>query len=365
MDKKGILHFFARFLVFSGVVFGIIGGGVYAYVYGPKEFIYQDGDWDNVRYAPPFVPGSLNVLFDPHSHSIYGDGGLTLDQNLQWHIAMGYNSCVVSDQLGKYPNVWEGMREARQIARQKYNDSIKVILGVEISTYRGHFNLLIPPNAENYEQTIFYYGNYPTDEQIKTTITATHNLGGIVIVDHLPWSLKYMPTHPTRQQLYEWGVDYIEVIGADGLDVDSKTFCQTTGMGQIAAAGMHEPTDKVHGWTLLKPNVFTEDAIFSELKTNHTELIFVGEGAPYNVQHLPNWAYFAMRPLIQIGDLIEDYDPSGGNLDWIGFTILLIYVYGGFTLMEVGRWVYPRLRSWVKLKRSPISSVNNAKVKNP
>ncbi len=365
MDKKGILYFTARFLIYSGVVFGVILGGVYAYVYGPNEFIYQDGDWNNFHYVPPFTPGSLNVLFDPHSHSIYGDGGLTLDQNLQWHIAMGYNSCVVSDQLGKYPNVWEGMREARRIAREKYNDSIKVILGVEISTYRGHFNLLLPPSAENYEQTIQYFGNHPTDDQIKATITATHDLGGIIIVDHLSWSLKYMPSHPSRQVLYEWGVDYIEVIGADGLDVDSKLFCEATGMGQIAAAGMHEPTDKIYGWTLLKPSSFTEEAIFNELKANHTELIFVGEGAPYSIQHLPNWVYFALRPLIQVGDLIEDYDPSGGYLDWFGFTILLAYIYGGFALMELGRWFYSGLRNLIKEKRAPRIQGVIAKVENP
>ncbi len=357
MNRKGIFHFLGRLLLFSGLAFGIILGGVYAYVYGPSEYIYQDGDWDNLHYVPPFTPGSVDVLFDPHSHSIYGDGGLTLDQNLQWHIAMGYNSCVVSDQLGKYPNVWEGMREARQIAREKYNDSIKVILGVEISTYRGHLNLLIPPSAENYEQTIQYYGNYPTDDQIKATITATHNLGGIVIFDHLLWSMKYMPTHPTRQQLFEWGVDYIEVIGADGLDVESDAFCATTGMGKIAAAGMHEPTDKVFGWTLLKPSAFTEEAIFAELKANHTELIFVGEGAPYPVEHRPNWIYTTLRPLIQIGDLIEDYDPSGGNLDWFGFSIFLVYVYAIFALMEVGRWIYPRLKK-LRHWRDPMTIKN-------
>ncbi len=44
-------------------------------------------------------------------------------------------------------NTFEGVYEIRDIARNEFNNSFKVLLGVEWTTDNGHFNLIFPPNT--------------------------------------------------------------------------------------------------------------------------------------------------------------------------------------------------------------------------
>jgi len=320
-----------HFLLFSLLFWIVVWLGVYLFIHGPKQYVYHDGDWDGYRFTPEYdaQPGS-NVLFDQHSHTTrYSGGALTPEQNLQWHIAMGFDACVISD---KYD--WDAAREARAIARERYDDQIKVILGIEYGTSRGHLNILLPPDAENFEGIIVDHGLYPTDDQFRSLIAAVHSLGGVVVVDHIPFSLLAMPTHPTRQQFFDWGADYIEVVGESGFDWESYEFCLETGMGMISGTGLHQPEkEPVYGWTLLNPAEFSEDAIFAELRAKNTSLVF-NAGAPYPFHHQPNWRYALLRPLIQLGDALEDYNPTGHQMDWGGFAVLVAWAYGGFFLLE-------------------------------
>jgi hypothetical protein len=256
---------------------------------------------------------------------------------------MGFNACVISDKFD-----WGVAREARAIAREKYDDQIKVILGIEYGTNRGHLNILLPPDAENYEEVIVEYGKYPSDEQLQSLIAAVHSIGGLVVVDHIPYSLTFMDSHPTRRQFFDWGADYIEVANETGFDWDSHDFCLETGMGMISGTGLHQPErEPVRGWTLLNVAEFSEEAIFAELKAKNTTLV-VNAGAPYPFQHQRNWRYTLLRPLIQVGDVIEDYNPTGQRMDWSGFGVLVAWVYGGFALVEclLAFWerVWGRLR---------------------
>jgi hypothetical protein len=326
--------------VFSLCFWLVLGLGVFSFMYGPDEYDYRDGDWDDFRFRPEYdpVPG-VNVLFDQHSHTNrYFAGSLTPEQNLQWHIAMGFDACVISDKLD-----WEAAREARAIAREKYDDRIKVILGIEYGTNRGHFNILVPPDAKGYEEVIVDYGKYPTDEEIQSLIAAVHSIGGIFVVDHIPYSLSFMSDHPTRQQFLDWGADYIEVANETGFDWDSYGFCGETSMGMIAGTGLHQPErEPVRGWTLLGVPEFSEEAIFEALQARKTSLV-VSPGAPYPFEHEVNWRYTLLRPLIQVGDLIEDYNPTGERMDWVAFGILVAWAYGSFALVESLRAVWARL----------------------
>ena len=255
-----------------------------------SQYVYHDGDWDGYRFTPEYdAPVGVNVLFDQHSHTTrYAGGALTPAQNLQWHIAMGFDACVISDKFN-----WDAAREARAIAREKYDDQIKIILGIEYATSRAHLNILLPPDAEGYEEIIVDYGKQPTDEQFRSLIAAVHSIGGIVVLDHVPFSLMGMPTHPTRQQFFDWGVDYIEVVGESGFDWDSHEFCLRTGMGMITGTGMHRPENEpVYGWTLLNVTEFSEEAIFAALKAKNASLV-ISAGAPYPFQHEPNWRVHA------------------------------------------------------------------------
>ena len=48
------------------------------------------------------------------------------EDNILWHIANGYNAMVISEH-----NNLEGALVTQKLAREKYNDKIKVLIGTE------------------------------------------------------------------------------------------------------------------------------------------------------------------------------------------------------------------------------------------
>jgi hypothetical protein len=290
-------------------------------------------------------------LFDPHSHTLQSGGVLTPEQNLQYHIALGYNSCVITDKLSNDLKSWTSTIETQRIAREKYTNTIKILIGIEWGSNRGHFNIILPPfvtnldinnyknSSESYRNKIPYYGMEPTDEQIQLFINKTHELGGIVIIDHLLYSLPIMPSHPSHQQLYLWGVDYIEIVNGKDFDQVSYEFCCSTGMGMIATSGMHVPDkDPVQGWTALNVQNWSEQSIFDELKYNRTAIIFQPFAAPYPGIHKPNPIFTLLKPMIQVGMLLYEYYPEIMNNSWIGVIILIGNLIGWFFIIELIRF---------------------------
>jgi hypothetical protein len=65
----------------------------------------------------------------------------------------------------------------------------------------------------------------------------------------------------------------------------------------------------------------------------NTSLVF-NAGAPYPFHQQPNRRYALLRPLIQLGDALEDQNPTGHQMDWGGFAVLTAWAYGGFFLLE-------------------------------
>ncbi|TFG18022.1 MAG: PHP domain-containing protein [Promethearchaeota archaeon] len=61
--------------------------------------IYSDDNWKAINpLSPPnYNKSKYNVIFDQHSHTHYSDGKLTIKQNIEWHIAMGYNALAITD----------------------------------------------------------------------------------------------------------------------------------------------------------------------------------------------------------------------------------------------------------------------------
>ena len=76
-------------------------------------------------------------------------------------------------------NTFEGVYEIRDIARNEFNNSFKVLLGVEWTTDNGHFNLIFPPNTTHEDFVDFIpsksYVSDPSDEEIKSIFNETHN----------------------------------------------------------------------------------------------------------------------------------------------------------------------------------------------
>jgi len=106
-------------------------------VYGPREYKYNDESFDGWTYEIPEVsPGEYNIIFDQHSHTHYSDGILTVEQNVKWHIAHGFNAMVLTDH-----NNLKNSDELQNIAL-KYQSEFILIQGMEWTTDRLHMNFL-------------------------------------------------------------------------------------------------------------------------------------------------------------------------------------------------------------------------------
>ncbi|KAF9190114.1 hypothetical protein BGZ49_003735, partial [Haplosporangium sp. Z 27] len=152
---------------------------------------------------------NYDVLLDGHSHTTYSDGRMSPESLLNWHIANGYNALIVSDH-----NTVEGGLAAQKIALEKFSGQITVIPAMELSCCRLHMNLIGINETIDYAIT-----KWPTDDQLRATIARTHELGGLAIINHIPWSntteygyeLPRMQNHPSREALVEMGIDGFEV----------------------------------------------------------------------------------------------------------------------------------------------------------
>jgi hypothetical protein len=56
-----------------------------------------------------------------------------------------------------------------------------------------------------------------------------------VVINHIPWSLddNTLHPHPSLEELYEWGVDYVEVVNGNTFDLQGYLFAISHGMGVI------------------------------------------------------------------------------------------------------------------------------------
>lgn len=239
---------------------------------------YSDDTWKGVIpiIPPGYDASKYNLVFDQHSHTIYSDGFLTIKQNVEWHIAMGYNALAITDH-----NNMRHLEKVEKIKKEYSEKGILILSGIEYTTIRFHFNFL---GISKWNERIPYK---PNDDKIVKTINNVHDQGGIVVCNHIPWSIyeeKYR-NHPTREKLLEWGVDYVEIVNDDCkpenvFDKESYDFCNLHkgAIGMITGTDMHSPdglaSGGVHGWTLLNLNDITEDALLEELRKKNTTILY-------------------------------------------------------------------------------------------
>ncbi len=245
--------------------------------------IYSDNDWKNVKphIIPEYDRKAYNLIYDHHSHTHYSDGKLTIKQNVEWHIAMGFNALTITDH-----NNMRHLEKINKIKEEYIEKGILITSGIEWTTIRLHLNFL---GVSKWDTRIPYK---PKDEKIIDAINKAHDQGGIVVLNHIPWSIneaKYK-NHPTRETLFEWGIDFIEIVNDDSqpqnaFDQESYDFCgkHKGEIGTLSGTDMHRP-DKllsggVHGWTLLNLKELTEEALIEELKKKKTKILYSKE--PY------------------------------------------------------------------------------------
>jgi predicted metal-dependent phosphoesterase TrpH len=320
-----------RFFVFFVCTAVIIAGSVLISNSGPRQYQYRNDSFD-FDFVPPAgwseFAGNHTFMLDQHSHTLYSDGRMTVEQNVLWHIKQGFNVTFITDH-----NTIKHLEDTKAMAK-KYADQILVMFGMEYTTRRIHMNFL---GISEWDFNKFPIPQFPTDTQMQEAITEVHRQGGVVVVNHIPWSLRVgMTTHPSRADLLSWGVDFIEVINEHEYDYDSDPWINATaGFGAISGTDVHSP-DKVKGWTGLNLTEFTEEAVMTALKNKATAIFFSEIGSPDASKSFENPAYIALKPFMYVGDMFERFYING-NLDWVGIAIFVGYIFGFYVIFEVVR----------------------------
>ncbi|KAI9223756.1 Polymerase/histidinol phosphatase-like protein [Blastocladiella britannica] len=169
------------------------------------------------------TPNRTILLADLHSHSTQSDGQMSVRDLLRYAMANGLDAIAVTDH-----NTVQGGLDALDLARTDpvLAGRILVIPGVEYTCCRIHLSLL------GITETVAPETSWPSDDDLKAVIAKVHGMGGIVLANHLPWSLEQQPgynaprmqRHPTRQQLVEWGIDGFELVNGYRVDTPTQAF---------------------------------------------------------------------------------------------------------------------------------------------
>ncbi len=307
-----------RFSILMSISLVLIISSVLIAYYPPSRFDYTNESF-NFSLSPPYNETQFNIVFDQHSHTKYSDGILTVEQNILWHIAHGFNAMALTDH-----NTMKGTEKFDTLAAE-YSSQIVLLKGMEWTTARIHLNLLgitelVPVPSIN-----------PSDTEIQAAIDATHDQGGVVVVDHIPWSLPRMPNHPTRAQLLDWGVDYIEMVNEWIYDTDSESWCNDTGgFGQITGTDMHHPMN-VWGWTLMNAQNFTAEGLMEQLLARNTTILYDSIGQVDQSEAAPSARYKIVKPFVSLG---SHFIPTNGFVDWQAFGIAISYIVVGIIIVE-------------------------------
>ncbi|KAJ3358217.1 hypothetical protein GGF32_000573 [Allomyces javanicus] len=332
---------YLRVAVFLGLFITLILVVYYKYngepvAYSDLHFPWQIHPLDRglvpLDSAFPLNNTGTLAIADLHSHSTKSDGRLTPRQLLEYALAQGYNAIAVTDH-----NSITGGLEAERLALTdaQFKDRLLVIPGVEYTCCRIHLSLLginttiTPPRAS------------PTDDELRAVINQTHSLGGLVIVNHVPWSTQLadgypntprLPNHPTRMQLIEWGVDGFEIINQNTYDVPSVQLAAQTKLLQVAGSDTHFPGPS-YAWNLIDVSGFdangttlptstpepartdgklspriTKPAVLAALRARRNTILFDAAGTLDRAPDLPeNPTYQFLAPLLALGEALQSF----------------------------------------------------------
>ncbi|KAJ1721689.1 hypothetical protein LPJ53_003816 [Coemansia erecta] len=290
------------------------------YNFGAMSF-----DWStNPRtHLIPFDPtfGDYNILLDGHAHTTVSDGRLTPEQLVEYSIAQGFNAVIVTDH-----NTVRGGLRAERYATRRYPDKIVVIPGMEYSNCRIHMNFI------NINTTVSV-GNkeFPTDEDMQRAIDRVHELGGLVIVNHIPWSnhsLERLNTprlvnHPSVESLISWGVDGFEIVNQATFDLPTYQRLLAHNVMSLQQSNLTGSADKppliimtgsdVHtpntafAWTVLRAKEFTKESVMDEVRNARTSFLFDPTGNRAEIMPGYSQKYLALSPLSELAEYFGSF----------------------------------------------------------
>lgn len=290
---------------------------------------------------------AVPVIAEFHTHTTFSDGAMSPAQVVDWAIAYGYNVLFVTDH-----NTLEGGLKAQEYALRNRSAEIHVVPGIEYTCCRIHMNLvgLKEQKPKKKKSYLTPPSKWPSDEELQLAIQETHERGGLVFVNHIPWSLsteygRQVPTiqiHPTLEQLVAWGVDGFEVVSEGTLDLPTLRFVEKHGMPYVTATDLHAPDVAPTAWTVLNmarstipprllPRFANESAIASTPPptSNYTELLASANAFSDAIVDLlraraPSSTNFYYAP---IGPAPRVYPVDNARWDWYAPLAALDFTY--------------------------------------
>jgi hypothetical protein len=206
----------------------------------------------NYHRLPAFLPQD-GFFLDTHTHTLYSDGKMTVEQNIKWHIANGFKAMVLTDH-----NTAKGNKEF--VALQSKYPEIVLIPGFEWTAQNCH---MIFMGIMDFPDPV---PRVATVDNIKTAIAKAHELGAVVMISHITWT-QWQPVcairglvHPSRQELLDCGVDGFEINNeVRWYDPESVYFVENLRVKNhpkpiflATATDIHNPFEHwVAGWTEL------------------------------------------------------------------------------------------------------------------
>ncbi|KAJ1868928.1 hypothetical protein LPJ55_005693 [Coemansia sp. RSA 990] len=374
-----LLHFLQVLVLAIIVILLMVAVGVPVSDNGvpqPGDYTQMEFNWkhDPRSYLSPMNPNftDYNVLLDAHLHTTYSDGVLSPKQAIEYSIANGFNAIIVTDH-----QTVDGALAAKKYAEKHYSDQITVITGMEYTCCRIHMNLI------GINESVTVSPPFPSNEQLRDVINKVHDMGGMVIVNHIPWSNTTLlpwneprlPNNPTREQLLDWGVDGFEVVNQNTFDLRSYQFVQEHSDRLVGLTGsdMHYPASS-YAWTTINAPNRTAEAILDEIRNRRTSFLLDASGTR-PVQDPPyNKDYFKYAPWGLVGDYFYGYadkyrgqysfqgtfcqreivDSHGAMMGWF-FLWLLVSILVLEVLYWFFRWlvllVAHRIRRWLLSRR--------------
>jgi hypothetical protein len=105
------------------------------------------------------------------------------------------------------------------------------------------------------------------------------------MVNHIPWSysqfrsrnVSTLQNHPSLDTLREWGIDAVEAIGGNVLDLKSYKYARKHGLIVATGSDMHKP-GPAFGWTIAAPASFTNADVWTEIVNKRTSFLYDPEG---------------------------------------------------------------------------------------
>ncbi len=328
-----------RFTVFFLISLFVITASIYMSFVGPDRFRYKLRDWKDKskNIVPNYDREKFNIVLDTHSHTRNSpDGALTLVQSIAYHKAVGFNAAVITNH-----NLVTHLNEIKKLNEVNAGKFL-LIPGMEWTTGRIHMCFI---GIDGWSTDSIPYN--PTDEQIRSAIDEAHARGGVVTVCHYPWSTwGYYPRthdHPTREQVYDWGADFIEVACWDDdklpIDYASYTFVNSPtrpNIGPCCGTDVHEPyTAQICGWTLLKAEDLSIESVMEQLRRHRTEALLLSEGKPYPFRHRRNTLQIVFAPLVGLGRAFRRVHLGGNSTNvesaaiaaWVGWIETLFVLF--------------------------------------